>query len=234
MPIFIRRSGDRGQTNYGWLSSLHSFSFGDYFDQRHMGFGPLRVINEDRVAPGAGFPSHGHRNMEIISYVVSGRLTHEDGLGNVCVLMPGDVQAMSAGSGVMHSENNRSDRETAHFLQIWIAPEAPGGASRYDQKSFPAAAKENRLRLLVSRDGREGSLTIRQDADVYAAVLGAFERVSFPLRPSRKIWVQLVRGRLQVNGVQAETGDGLAIASEDAVLIRSQAEESEFLLFDLP
>ncbi len=233
MPIFVRRSRARGQADHGWLRSFHTFSFGDYFHPQHMGFGPLRVINEDRVAPGGGFPSHGHRDMEIISYVVSGQLAHKDGLGNVSVLRAGEVQAMSAGRGIVHSEYNPSNREPVHFLQIWIVPQTSGGDQRYDQKSFPAAEKANDLRLLVARDGRDNSLTIGQDADIYASILDASASISFDVRASRKCWIQVVNGRIEVNGVQADAGDGLAIVEEDAVSIKSLMERSEFLLFDL-
>ncbi|MFO1088120.1 MAG: pirin family protein [Hyphomicrobiales bacterium] len=232
MTIAVRLSEDRGKANFGWLDSRHSFSFGHYYDERHMGFGPLRVINEDKVAPGGGFPTHPHQDMEIISYVVEGGLEHRDSLGTGSVIRPGDVQRMSAGTGVRHSEFNASDTEPVHFLQIWIIPEKRGIAPGYEQKSFADAEKQGRFRLIGSRDGREGSLTIHQDVDLYAAVLSPGDAVTHPIREGRGLWVQVVKGQISVNGQSLKAGDGLAVeesATADVVAL----SRSEVLLFDL-
>ena len=197
----IRRSSARGLADHGWLRSFHTFSFADYHDARHMGFGPLRVINEDRVAPGAGFDTHGHRDMEIISYVLEGALEHKDSIGTGSVIRPGDVQVMSAGTGIRHSEFNHSQSEPVHFLQIWVTPGQQGLKPRYDQKTFSDAEKRGVLKLVASGDGREGSLLIHQDANVFAALLTSDQRLDKDLKPVRKAWVQIVRGQADVSGV---------------------------------
>ena len=229
----IRRSAERGLAEHGWLRSLHSFSFADYHDPRHMGFGPLRVINEDRVQPGRGFGAHSHRDMEILSYVLEGALAHRDSMGNGSVLRPGDVQRMSAGTGVTHSEYNGSDREPVHFLQIWIEPEARGIAPGYEERHFDDAAKRGRLALIASRDGRDGSVTIHQDASVYAALLDGDEAVEFTQQPGRRSYVHLVRGSARIAGEALEAGDAAKIQGEARVRIEG-ARDAELLLFDLP
>ena len=234
MSIVVRPALERGHANHGWLDSFHTFSFGDYHDDAHMGFGPLRVINEDRVQPRMGFGTHGHRDMEIISYVVEGALEHKDSIGTGSVIRPGEVQVMSAGTGIRHSEFNHSADELVHFLQIWIVPERAGFTPRYDQKVFADAEKRGRLRLVVSRDGREGSLVIHQDADLYATLLAEGEGVAHTLKPGRRAWVQVVKGRLSVNGVEAQTGDGVALTDAASVSLTAQAGGAEILLFDLP
>lgn len=230
--IDIRRAEERGTANLGWLYSKHSFSFGHYFDPRFMGFGDLRVINEDRVEPGGGFDTHGHRDMEIVSYVIDGALEHKDSIGTGSVIRPGEVQRMSAGTGIRHSEFNPSKSDKVHFLQIWILPEEDGLEPGYEQKEFPAAEKTGRLRLVGSRDGREGSVTIHQDVDLYASLLPSGETVTFAPRENRKVWVQLVKGGLTVNGADLREGDGAAIVDERAIAVRA-SDASEFLLFDL-
>ena len=226
--IDIRRSGERGHVNFGWLDSHHTFSFGSYHDPRFMGFGHLRVINEDRVRPGAGFGAHGHRDMEIISYVVDGGLAHEDSTGGKGVIRPGEVQVMSAGRGVRHAEMNGSATEPVHFLQIWLLPAATGGAPGYAQRDF---GREPGLRLLVSPDGREGSLPIGQDADLHRALLPDGETATLPVRRHRA-WVQVVRGTLEVNGARLNAGDGAAL-SEVSSLALAAVGDVEALLFDL-
>jgi len=233
MPIIVRPANARGHANHGWLDSFHTFSFANYYDPAFMGFGPLRVINEDRVQAGAGFDTHGHRDMEIISYVVEGALEHKDSIGGGSVIRPGDVQVMSAGTGIRHSEFNHSAVAPVHFLQIWIMPEKNGVKPRYDQKAFAPAEKHNRLRLVAARDGRDGALVIHQDADVYAATLEPGTTLDFALHPGRKAWVQVVRGKLDVNGASIGAGDGLAAADEPALAIAAR-EQAEIILFDLP
>jgi len=228
----VRRSNERGHAEHGWLDSFHSFSFADYHDPAHMGFGPLRVINEDRVQPGRGFGSHGHRDMEIISYVLEGGLAHRDSMGNGSVIRPGDVQRMSAGTGVVHSEANASDREPVHFLQIWIVPERRGLKPGYEQKAFAKEERKGKLRLLASRDGREGSLTIHQDAALYGALLEKGEQVSYEPRASRHAWVQVTRGSVDLNGQRLAAGDGAAVSDERLLTLRGN-EPAEVLLFDL-
>ncbi len=232
MKSVIRKSEERGTANFGWLDSKHSFSFGGYYDPRHMGFGPLRVINEDRVAPGGGFPTHPHRDMEIISYVVEGGLAHRDSTGTSSVIRPGDVQRMSAGTGVRHSEYNASETEPVHFLQIWIIPEKQGLRPSYEQKTFSAEEKRGKLRLVGSRDGREGSVTIHQDVDLYATRLEAGESVSHRMSAGRGAWVQVVDGELTVNGEALKAGDGVAISGTDDVRLEARAA-TEALLFDM-
>jgi quercetin 2,3-dioxygenase len=231
--IAIRHAAERGTANLGWLDSRHTFSFGHYFDPDHMGFGALRVINEDRVRPGAGFGTHGHEDMEIISYVLEGALEHKDSIGTGSVIRPGDVQVMSAGTGIRHSEFNASKNEPVHFLQIWVLPNRKGLPPRYDQKSFPRAEKRDRLRLVGSPDGRDGSVVIHQDAEIYDGLLSRGHTVTHPLKPGRKGWVQVVRGSLEVNGEAAVAGDGVAVEDEAALSIVSRADDSEILVFDL-
>jgi redox-sensitive bicupin YhaK (pirin superfamily) len=232
--IAVRPAAERGRADFGWLDSRHSFSFGDYYDPRHMGFGPLRVINEDRVKPGAGFDTHGHRDMEIISYVLEGALEHKDSIGTGSVIRPGEVQIMSAGTGIRHSEFNHSKSEPVHFLQIWLLPNRQALAPRYDQKAFPASGKRGRLRLVGSPDGRDDSILIHQDVRLYDSLLGNGETVTHPLAARRKSWVQVVRGAVDVNGKTAGAGDGIAIEDEPELTITARAEGSEFLVFDLP
>ena len=230
--IVLRRATERGHADHGWLDSYHSFSFADYYDPRHMGFGALRVINEDRVQPGRGFGTHGHRDMEIISYVLEGGLAHKDSMGNGSVIRPGDVQRMSAGTGVTHSEFNASDKEPVHFLQIWIEPAARGIRPSYEEKKFDDASKRGRLRLIASPDGRDGSVTIHQDAFLYAALIDAAESVAFDSRPGRKVYVHVIRGAVEVNGQPLSGGDAIKLTGESAVRI-TNGREAEILLFDL-
>jgi redox-sensitive bicupin YhaK (pirin superfamily) len=232
--IALRPAAERGAANLGWLDSRHTFSFGDYYDPGHMGFGPLRVINEDRVRPGAGFGTHGHRDMEIISYVLEGALEHKDSLGTGSVIRPGDVQVMSAGTGIRHSEFNHSQTEPVHFLQIWVLPDRQGLAPRYDQKTFPQSEKRGALRLVGSPDGREGSILIHQDVELYDALLVKDSLASHELRAGRKGWVQVMRGTVDVNGKAASAGDGVAVEGEAILTITSRADNSEILVFDLP
>ena len=232
--ITTRLSDDRGRANFGWLDSRHTFSFGDYYDAAHMGFGPLRVINEDRVKAGQGFGTHGHRDMEILSYVLEGALEHKDSIGTGSVIRPHDVQIMSAGTGIRHSEFNPSSTEPVHFLQIWIIPDREGIAPRYAQKAFAAADKRGRLLLVGSSDGREGSVVIHQDVELLASVLAPAEAVSRRLQTGRKAWLQVVRGAVDINGQRLAAGDGAAIEGEPALEITGQAAEAELLLFDLP
>ncbi len=231
--IEIRKADDRGIANFGWLDSRHSFSFGSYYDPRHTGFGPLLVINDDKVQPARGFGKHGHRDMEIISYVLDGELAHEDSMGNGSVLRYGDVQRMSAGTGVMHSEFNNSPSQQVHFLQIWIEPSVQGIAPGYEEKHFDAGSKRGCLRLVASPDGADGSVTIHQDARLYASLLNGDESVSHQLAPGRRAYVHLIRGALDVNGTRLQTGDAVKIEGESRIDV-GQAEAAEFLLFDLP
>ena len=228
----IRRSAERGHAIHGWLDSYHTFSFAGYHDPRHMGFGPLRVINEDRVAPGQGFGSHGHRDMEIISYVLEGALAHKDSLGNGSVIRPGDVQRMSAGTGVMHSEFNASESEPVHFLQIWIEPQVRGAAPGYEERHFDSASKRGRLRLVASADGREGSVAIRQDASLYAALVDGDESVEFEQQAGRRTYVHVIRGEVVVDGQDLAAGDAMKLTGAHRVRI-SGGRDAEILLFDL-
>ena len=230
--IEVRRAAERGHANHGWLDSWHSFSFAEYHDPAHMGFGSLRVINDDRVAPGMGFGTHGHRDMEIVSYVLAGSLEHRDSMGNGSVIVPGDVQRMSAGRGVQHSEYNPSPTEPAHFLQIWILPKVTGIAPSYEQKAFPAAEKRGRLRLIASPDGAEGSVTIVQDARLYAALVDGDEAASLALAPGRRAYVHVARGRVSANGVELEAGDAIKLTREAAVAL-ARGTGAEVLVFDL-
>ena len=228
----IRKSQERGYADHGWLKSFHSFSFAGYYDPAFMGWGNLRVINEDRVAAGAGFGTHGHRDMEIISYVLDGELAHKDSMGNVESIPPGDVQRMSAGRGVMHSEFNHKADQTTHFLQIWIEPNVRGIAPSYEQKSFPAADKRGRLRLIASPDGAQGSVTLHADASLYAGLLDGPESAELALDPARKAYVHLVRGELAVNGQRLATGDA-ALVERESRLVLDQGADAEVLVFDL-
>jgi redox-sensitive bicupin YhaK (pirin superfamily) len=231
--IDIRRSSERGHAQHGWLDSFHSFSFADYHDPAHMGFGPLRVINEDRVQPGQGFGTHGHRDMEIISYVLEGGLAHKDSMGNGSVIRPGDVQRMSAGTGVRHSEFNASDQEGVHFLQIWIEPARRGVAPGYEEKRFEPESKRGRLRLIASPDGAEGSVTLNQDARLYAALLDGAESAEHQPASGRRVYVHVVRGEAEVNGQPLSGGDAAKITGEGRIRI-ANARGAEVLLFDLP
>jgi hypothetical protein len=231
--IEIRRGSDRGHAEHGWLESYHSFSFADYYDPAHQGFGPLRVINEDRVEPRTGFGTHGHRDMEILSYVLEGALAHKDSMGNGSTIVPGDVQRMSAGRGVLHSEFNHAKDAQTHFLQIWIEPNVRGIAPGYEQKHFDSASRRGRLRLVASPDGADGSLTIHQDARVYVALLEGAERLTHALAPGRRAYVHVARGRLSVNGNALEAGDALKATGVGEVLLEKGAG-AEVLLFDLP
>ena len=230
--LTLRQSQDRGYADHGWLKSFHSFSFAGYHDPAHMGWGNLRVINEDRIAPGTGFGTHGHRDMEIISYVLSGELAHKDSMGNVKGIPPGDVQRMSAGTGVQHSEFNHAPDQTTHFLQIWIEPNVTGMAASYEQKTFTDAAKRGTLRLVASPDGAHGSVTIHADASLYAGLLDGDEAASLALDPSRKAYVHLVRGQLKVNGQPLVAGDAALLAGENQITL-DHARDAEVLVFDL-
>lgn len=231
--LTLRRANERGRANFGWLDSHHTFSFGEYYDPAHMGFGPLRVINDDRVAGGGGFPTHPHRDMEIVSYVLDGALAHKDSLGTGSVIKPGDVQRMSAGTGIAHSEFNASKTDPVHFLQIWFLPEKRGMAPGYEQKNFDADAKRNRLRLVASPDGRDGSVTIRTDAALYVSLLGEGAKVSHQIAAGRGVWVQVARGSVAVGDLVLAEGDGLQVTDESGIEIVGKAADSEILLFDL-
>jgi hypothetical protein len=231
--ITLRKSSERGHADHGWLDSRHTFSFADYYDAAQMGWGALRVINEDRVQPGRGFGTHGHRDMEILSYVLEGSLQHEDNMGNGTVIRPGEVQRMSAGRGVLHSEFNASQTEPVHFLQIWILPAETGIRPEYEQKFFADEEKRGRLRLLASGDGREGSVRMHQDASLHAALLSAGQAVSHGFASGRLGYLQVVRGEVQVNDLRLAGGDGARIAGEPRIDIQANGE-TEVLLFDLP
>ena len=237
--LTLRRAHERGHANHGWLDSFHSFSFASYFDPAHMGVGNLRVINEDRIAPGTGFGTHGHRDMEIVSYVLSGALAHQDSMGNgtpdgahAGVILPGDVQRMSAGTGVRHSEFNHSADATTHFLQIWILPREQGIEPGYEQRHFDAAAKRGRLALIASPDGAEASVTIHADASIRAGLFDAGESALLPLRRDRLTYVHMARGSLQVNGQRLAAGDALTLTDEPQLSL-SEGDEAEVLVFDL-
>ena len=231
--ITLRRSAERGHADHGWLNSYHSFSFAGYQDPNHMGFGPLRVINEDRVAPGQGFGTHGHRDMEIISYVLQGALEHKDSMANGSVLRPGYVQRMSAGKGVTHSEFNPSPEQLVHFLQIWIEPNVTGIQPGYEETRFDDAAKRGTLRLIASPDGRDGSVTIHQDAYVYASLLDGDDVVVHTLAQGRNAYVHVVRGSVNVNGQALTSGDAAKLTGETSIEL-AHAKDAEILLFDLP
>ena len=230
----IRKSADRGTADLGWLLSRHTFSFSDYYDPEHMGFGPLRVINEDRVQPGQGFGTHGHRDMEIISYVLEGALEHKDSIGTGSVIYPGDVQVMSAGTGIRHSEFNHSKTDLVHFLQIWIIPDREGIKPRYDQKKFSDSEKRGRLRLVGSADGREGSIVIHQDVDLFTGILDRGEQTTHNFRNGRNGWIQVARGAIEANGRLLDAGDGAAVLDETTILLKGQADRGEVLVFDMP
>jgi quercetin 2,3-dioxygenase len=229
----IRKGTERGYADHGWLRSYHSFSFADYYDPNHTSFGPLRVINEDRVAPGQGFGAHSHRDMEILSYVLEGELAHEDSLGNGSPIRPGEVQRMSAGRGVTHSEFNHSRDRPVHFLQIWIQPNVLGIAPGYEQKAFPEEEKRGRLRLIASPDGRERSVIIHQDARLYAGLFEGTEQVTYALTPGRRGYVHVVRGAITVNGERLSGGDAMKLTDEPQARL-SEGERAEIILFDLP
>lgn len=232
MTLAVRRSEERGRANFGWLDSRHTFSFGHYHDPRQMGFGPLRVINDDRVAPGGGFPAHPHSDMEILSYVLDGAMEHKDSLGTGSVIRPGDVQRMSAGTGIRHSEFNASKTDPVHFLQIWIIPERKGIEPGYEQKAFTDAEKRGRLRLIGSRDGRDCSVTIHQDVDLYATLLGSDDIVEHTIRAGRGGWIQVARGSVELNGIALREGDGVAVTASGPLRIAGVAD-AEVLLFDM-
>jgi redox-sensitive bicupin YhaK (pirin superfamily) len=230
--IAIRRGDERGMTRLDWLDSRHTFSFGEFYDLKHMGFQSLRVINDDRVAPGTGFGTHGHRDMEIVTYVLSGSLAHRDSTGTGEELRRGDVQRMSAGTGIRHSEYNASKQNPVHFLQIWVVPERTGLTPEYQQQHFGDEEKRGRLQLIASHDGRDGSLTIHQDLELFASTLGPGEKVSHEVRTARHAWIQVADGILTLNGLKLQSGDGAAV-SDESLLELSAVEATEFLLFDL-
>lgn len=230
--VEVRKSEARGHANHGWLDSWHSFSFADYYDPQHMGFGALRVINEDRIAPGSGFGAHGHRNMEIISYVLDGELAHQDNIGNGSVIRPGDVQRMSAGTGVMHSEYNHAQDRTTHFLQIWIEPDKFGIAPGYQEKRFDEVQKRGRLCLIASPDGQAGSVVVHQDMKLYAGLFDGGESVELLIAPGRRAYVHVVRGEIVINGVTLRAGDALKLVDEPRAVL-AEGRQAEVLLFDL-
>lgn len=231
--ITIRKSQERGGGDHGWLNTRHTFSFDTYYDPRHMHFRALRVINEDIVEPGAGFPTHPHRDMEIITYVLEGALKHQDSLGNGSIIRPGDGQRMSAGTGILHSEMNASKTEPVHLLQIWIMPEKKGIQPGYEQKAFPDEEKRGQLKLIAARHGKNGAVTIHQDASLYVSLLNSKEKVEHSLARGRHAWLQVARGSVDLNGSRLEQGDGAAISDEQKVLISGAQDGSEVLLFDL-
>jgi redox-sensitive bicupin YhaK (pirin superfamily) len=231
--LTVRKADERGHANHGWLDTWHTFSFADYQDPRHMGYGPLRVINDDTVQPGQGFGTHGHRDMEIITYVLEGALEHKDSMNNGSIIRPGNVQRMSAGTGVRHSEFNPSRAEGVHFLQIWIEPSVTGVRPSYEEKQFGPAEKKGQLRLIAAPDGRAGSVTIHQDAYVYAAVLDGKDTVTHRLEPGRRAFLHVARGSIEVNGTPLKGGDGVKISGESEISL-ARAAQAEVLLFDLP
>ena len=231
--IELRKADERGHANHGWLDTNHSFSFADYYDQRHMGFGPLRVINDDRIGAGAGFGMHGHKDMEIITYVLEGELAHKDSMGNGSVIRPGDVQRMSAGTGVRHSESNPAPDRHTHLLQIWIEPNVLGIAPGYEEKRFDKTEKRGRIRLIASPDGSGGAVKIHQDARVYAGLFDGAERDSIAVASGRRIYLHVARGEVSVNGIALKAGDGLKAIDESKIEI-NQGRQAEVLLFDLP
>ncbi len=230
--LTVRRTNERGHFNHGWLNTYHTFSFDQYYDPRYTGFRSLRVINEDRVAPGRGFPTHGHRDMEIITYVLEGGLRHQDSIGNGSTIRPGDVQRMTAGTGVRHSEHNASEVDPVHFLQIWIVPSAEGLQPGYEQKAFSEADRTGKLKLIASADGRENSVMVHQDINLFASILGQGVSVVHEMDPTRYGWIQIARGSVTVNGNKAASGDGVILVAESSSEIVAD-ERSEFLLFDL-
>jgi redox-sensitive bicupin YhaK (pirin superfamily) len=230
--ITIRRSNERGHFDHGWLNTYHTFSFDQYYDPRYMGFRNLRVINEDFVAPGRGFPKHGHRDMEIITYILEGALQHEDSMGNGSVIRPGDVQRMTAGTGVRHNEQNASDRERVHLLQIWILPHTVDLEPEYEQKAFSEDERRGQLRLIASEDGREGSVLVHQDVNLFASLLAAGQELEHVMNPLRYAWLQVAHGAVSINGEKAQQGDGVIGVGETSLRIRAE-EDAEVLLFDL-
>ena len=231
--IELRKNTDRGHANHGWLDSHHSFSFADYHDPRHMGFGPLRVINDDTIEPGTGFGTHGHQDMEIITYVLEGELAHKDSMGNGSVIRPGDVQRMSAGSGIRHSEFNHSQENKAHFMQIWIMPNVQGIAPGYEEKHFPPSEKNGMLRLVASPDGREGSVLMHQDANMYVGLFDSGQSMRLDLDPKRLAYIHVACGSVSVNGQVLATGDALKLSGEAGLTIEN-GDKAEILVFDLP
>jgi len=232
--ITLRQANERGRADFGWLDSRHTFSFGNYHDPHHMGVGPLRVINEDRVQPGQGFNTHGHSDMEIISYVLEGALEHKDSLGTGSVIRPGDVQRMSAGTGIRHSEFNASKTELVHFLQIWLIPDRQGLAPSYEQKHFTDADRRGRLRLVASPDGRYGSVTVHLDTMLYVSLLDRGAMLEHVLAPGRLAWLQVARGRVDLNDTALQTGDGASVRGEQTLTLAAVADGTEVLFFDLP
>ena len=230
--ITLRQSSDRGHANHGWLDSYHTFSFANYYDPNHMGFRALRVINEDWVQSGKGFGTHRHRDMEIITYVLDGALEHKDSLGNGAVITPGEVQRMSAGTGIMHSEFNPSQTEPVHLLQIWILPDRQGLQPSYEQRAFGLEERQGKLRLIAARDGREGAVTIHQDVDLYSAVLQKGDRLSYQLQPNRYGWLQVAKGEVSLNGNALKAGDAVALSEAESLKIGTDTS-AEILLFDL-
>jgi len=232
--IHVRKSADRGQADHGWLFAKHSFSFGDYYDPDFMGYRVLRVINEDQVKPANGFGTHPHKDMEIITYILEGALEHRDSMGNGSVIRPGDVQYMSAGSGVLHSEKNPSPSETVHLLQIWILPDEKNAPPRYGQTHFPEIEKKGRLRLLASKTGEDGSIAVRQDMKLYASILDSGMSTSLSIEKGRHAWIQIARGAIELDGKILEQGDGASLDGEKNLLFTGKENGSEFLVFDLP
>jgi redox-sensitive bicupin YhaK (pirin superfamily) len=230
--ITIRKASERGHFDFGWLDTHHTFSFGDYFDPGQMGFRSLRVLNEDRVAPGRGFGAHPHRDMEIITYVLDGAVEHADNTGSRGVIRPGIVQRMSAGSGIVHSERNESAKDPVHFLQVWITPDRAGVPARHEDREFPLEQRRNRLALLISPDGAEGSLDIHQDAKLFSGVLDAGTRLDHSIAPGRHAWIQIARGQVTLNGVTLAQGDGAAVSQESGLAIEA-ISDAEVLVFDL-
>jgi len=230
--ITVRRSHERGHFDHGWLNTYHTFSFDQYYDPRYMGFRTLRVINEDFVAAGRGFPKHGHSDMEIITYILEGALKHEDSMGNGSIIRPGDVQRMTAGTGVKHSEQNASLQQRVHLLQIWILPNTEGLEPGYEQKAFSEDERRGQLRLIASEDGREGSVLVHQDVSLFASVLPAGQQVEHPIDPTRYAWIQVARGAIEINSEKADQGDGVIAVGESSLRIRAR-EDAEVLLFDL-
>ncbi|HIJ87546.1 MAG TPA: pirin family protein [Desulfuromonadales bacterium] len=228
----IRKADQRGHADHGWLNTYHTFSFANYYDLEHMGFRDLRVINEDRVQPGEGFPTHPHRNMEIISYVLEGALEHKDSMGNGSVIVPGEVQRMSAGTGITHSEFNHSRTELVHFLQIWIVPDTDGVKPSYEQKFYPDEEKQGKLRLIASADGRDNSVTIHRDVNLYATLLDSGDEIVHEIAQNRHAWLQVARGYVVVNGQKMMRGDGLAVSNEERLTVSGDGP-AEVLLFDL-
>lgn len=231
--ITVRHRDERGIANFGWLDSRHTFSFGNYFDPQQMGFASLRVINEDKIIPAQGFGTHGHRDMEIISYVLSGELKHRDSMGNGSVIRPGDIQRMSAGTGVRHSEFNASDTNPVHLLQIWIMPEQSGLKPSYEEKNFDREQRQGKLKLVGSRDGRDNSVTIHQDVNLYLASLNQSDRLTHQINANRAVWLQVAKGEVKLNDRLLQAGDGAAIINEAEIAIAGNSPDSEILLFDL-